>query len=42
MPIVAKATGRDIVAAAVRCALGESLASVGMQRGLAPEGTWWR
>jgi carbamoyl-phosphate synthase large subunit len=38
VPIVAKATGRDVVAAAVRCALGESLASVGMQPGLAADG----
>ncbi len=38
VPIVAKATGRDVVAAAVRCALGESLASVGLVPGLAPDG----
>jgi carbamoyl-phosphate synthase large subunit len=38
VPIVAKATGRDIVAAAVRCALGASLADVGLASGLAPDG----
>ncbi len=38
VPIVAKATGTDIVAAAVRCALGASLAEVGMAPGLAPDG----
>ncbi|HEY6607751.1 MAG TPA: ATP-grasp domain-containing protein, partial [Candidatus Limnocylindria bacterium] len=38
VPIVAKATGRDIVAAAVRCALGASLADVGLSPGLAPDG----
>jgi carbamoyl-phosphate synthase large subunit len=37
VPIVAKATGRDVVAAAVRCALGESLADVGWEAGLAPD-----
>jgi carbamoyl-phosphate synthase large subunit len=52
VPIVAKATGRDVVAAAVRCALGGSLAEVGLQRGLladgalvavkAPVGSLWR
>ncbi len=52
VPIVAKATGRDVVAAAVRCALGESLASVAMEPGLAavgdrvavkaPIGSLWR
>ncbi len=52
VPIVAKATGIDIVAAAVRCALGESLADVGLPRGLAldaprvavkaPVGSLWR
>jgi carbamoyl-phosphate synthase large subunit len=36
VPIVAKATGRDVVAAAVRCALGASLADVGWGAGLAP------
>jgi len=38
IPIVAKATGRDVVAAAVRCALGESLGQVGWTPGLAPDG----
>ncbi len=38
VPIVAKATGTDVVAAAVRCALGASLADVGMAPGLAPDG----
>ncbi len=38
VPIVAKATGRDVVAAAVRCALGASLAEVGLSPGLAPDG----
>jgi carbamoyl-phosphate synthase large subunit len=38
VPIVAKATGRDVVAAAVRCALGESLADVGLAPGLLPDG----
>ena len=33
VPIVAKATGRDVVAAAVRCALGASLAEVGLATG---------
>jgi carbamoyl-phosphate synthase large subunit len=37
VPIVAKALGRDVVAAAVRCALGASLAEVGWQPGLAPD-----
>ncbi len=37
VPIVAKATGRDIVAAAVRCALGASLADVGLAAGLLPD-----
>ncbi|HEV8252347.1 MAG TPA: ATP-grasp domain-containing protein, partial [Candidatus Limnocylindria bacterium] len=37
VPIVAKATGRDVVAAAVRCALGASLAEVGWSPGLAPD-----
>jgi carbamoyl-phosphate synthase large subunit len=37
VPIVAKAIGRDVVAAAVRCALGASLAEVGWQPGLAPD-----
>jgi carbamoyl-phosphate synthase large subunit len=35
VPIVAKATGRDVVADAVRCALGASLADVGLAPGLA-------
>jgi carbamoyl-phosphate synthase large subunit len=38
VPIVAKATGRDVVAAAVRCALGASLAEVGLLPGLAEDG----
>jgi carbamoyl-phosphate synthase large subunit len=38
VPIVAKATGRDVVAAAVRCALGSSLAEAGLTPGLAPDG----
>ena len=38
VPIVAKATGRDVVAAAVRCALGATLADVGLAPGLAPDG----
>jgi carbamoyl-phosphate synthase large subunit len=52
VPIVAKATGRDVVAAAVRCALGASLADVGLEPGLArdaplvavkaPVGSLWR
>ncbi len=52
VPIVAKATGRDIVAAAVRCALGASLAEAGLEPGLsadgelvavkAPVGSLWR
>jgi carbamoyl-phosphate synthase large subunit len=37
VPIVAKATGRDVVADAVRCALGASLAEVGLRPGLAPD-----
>jgi carbamoyl-phosphate synthase large subunit len=37
VPIVAKATRRDVVAAAVRCALGASLADVGWSPGLAPD-----
>jgi len=37
VPIVAKATGRDVVAAAVRCALGATLVEVGWERGLAPD-----
>ena len=36
VPIVAKATGLDVVAAAVRCALGASLAEVGLPAGLLP------
>ncbi|MGZ8476372.1 MAG: carbamoyl-phosphate synthase large subunit, partial [Candidatus Limnocylindria bacterium] len=38
VPVVAKATGIDVVAAAVRCALGASLADVGLQPGLAVDG----
>ena len=38
VPIVAKATGFDVVAAAVRCALGASLAEVGLTPGLAVDG----
>ena len=38
VPIVAKATGFDVVAAAVRCALGSTLADVGLSAGLAPDG----
>ena len=38
VPIVAKATGFDVVAAAVRCALGSTLADVGLSPGLAPDG----
>ncbi len=38
VPIVAKATGRDVVAAAVRCALGASLSDAGLAAGLAPDG----
>ncbi|TME32609.1 MAG: carbamoyl-phosphate synthase large subunit [Chloroflexi bacterium] len=38
VPIVAKATGRDIVAAAVRCALGMTLGEAGLEPGLAPDG----
>jgi carbamoyl-phosphate synthase large subunit len=37
VPIVAKATGRDVVAAAVRCALGGTLEEVGWSPGLAPD-----
>jgi len=39
VPIVAKATGIDVVAAAVRCALGASLADVGLTAGLAKDGS---
>ena len=52
VPIVAKATGRDVVAAAARCALGQTLAEIGLQPGLAldsalvavkaPVGSLWR
>jgi carbamoyl-phosphate synthase large subunit len=52
VPIVAKATGSDVVAAAVRCALGATLAEVGLAQGLsvdgalvavkAPVGSLWR
>jgi carbamoyl-phosphate synthase large subunit len=38
VPIVAKATGRDVVAAAVRCALGAALGEAGLEAGLAPDG----
>ena len=38
VPIVAKATGFDVVAAAVRCALGASLADAGLRPGLASDG----
>ena len=38
VPIVAKATGFDVVAAAVRCALGASLADAGLHPGLAADG----
>jgi len=38
VPIVAKATSRDVVAAAVRCALGATLADVGLVAGLADDG----
>ncbi|HEX5040978.1 MAG TPA: carbamoyl-phosphate synthase large subunit [Candidatus Limnocylindria bacterium] len=38
VPIVAKATGRDVVAAAVQCALGASLAEAGLAAGLAADG----
>jgi carbamoyl-phosphate synthase large subunit len=37
VPIVAKATGRDVVSAAVRCALGTPLAETGWLPGLAPD-----
>ncbi|MFN2484704.1 MAG: carbamoyl-phosphate synthase large subunit [Candidatus Limnocylindria bacterium] len=37
VPILAKATGHDIVAAAVRCALGASLTDVGLATGLFPD-----
>jgi carbamoyl-phosphate synthase large subunit len=38
VPIVAKATGLDVVAMAVRCALGASLTEVGLAPGLLPDG----
>ena len=38
VPIVAKATGIDVVAAAVRCALGATLADAGLAPGLAADG----
>jgi carbamoyl-phosphate synthase large subunit len=38
VPIVAKATGMDVVAAALRCALGASLDAAGLAPGLAPDG----
>ncbi|MDQ3691177.1 MAG: carbamoyl-phosphate synthase large subunit [Chloroflexota bacterium] len=38
VPIVAKATGLDVVAAAVRCALGWSLSQAGLSPGLGPDG----
>jgi carbamoyl-phosphate synthase large subunit len=37
VPIVAKATSRDVVADALRCALGATLAEVGLSPGLAPD-----
>jgi len=37
VPVVAKATGRDVVAEAVRCALGATLSDVGVAPGLAPD-----
>jgi carbamoyl-phosphate synthase large subunit len=39
VPVVAKATQRDIVASAVRCALGASLAEAGLAAGLLPDAT---
>jgi carbamoyl-phosphate synthase large subunit len=39
VPIVAKATGLDVVAAAVRCALGASLSDVGLAPGLRRDGS---
>jgi carbamoyl-phosphate synthase large subunit len=38
VPVVAKATGLDVVAAAVRCALGATLAEAGLVAGLATDG----
>ncbi len=38
VPVVAKATGRDIVACAVRCALGASITEVGLTPGLLADG----
>ncbi len=38
VPIVARATGLDVVAAAVRCALGSTLAEAGLTPGLATDG----
>jgi carbamoyl-phosphate synthase large subunit len=38
VPIVGKATGIDVVAAALRCALGWSLADAGLSQGLAADG----
>ena len=38
VPIVAKATGLDVVAIAVRCALGATLSEAGLAAGLAPDG----
>ena len=38
VPVVAKATGLDVVAAAVRCALGSSLAEARLAPGLQPDG----
>ena len=38
VPVVAKATGRDVVAAAVRCALGSTLNEAGLESGLAADG----
>ena len=44
VPIVAKATGRDVVAAAVRCALGATTGRgrSGLVQAWRPTGTWWR
>jgi carbamoyl-phosphate synthase large subunit len=38
VPVVAKATGIDVVAAAVRCALGSQLAETRLSPGLMPDG----
>ncbi len=37
VPIVAKATGRDVVKAAVRCALGATIGEAGLVAGLLPD-----